>query len=378
MVLLCCATVGAVECVVVEIGLEEFVFTLKTKIQELLGYPRLAKDLELYLALANGQWLGAEAVEKGELTETINELVQRDKRLMSGVSVGKYFVGQTKPAITVGQVHILAVAPKLDAAGSMQVVKRDLVQLKDTIARVVEGVLKTDRTSWSCSKVSTDRIKQIGYEPQYVPWPTMDDVLLERDYPEFKSTDGKSKNHRTQMELYKEYFGAVLEVTKHLWIKTDLELDVPVGKDQHLQKGRAVLYLVPNESFTCNEIAMVIEVRPGSREETLSEAQHAQTMGYCLAANAHFSRGDDRPSPVGLLTNLNDAWCFFWVNPKGKICYASTKKNGQPLDRKTALYYMRKHCDHVNSCIEDLSSSNDISQDRHVVFGTIPSGLLEK
>ncbi|KAG9415817.1 hypothetical protein AC1031_000199 [Aphanomyces cochlioides] len=196
------------------------------------------------------------------------------------------------------------------------------------------------------SLLSTDKIKQLGYVTMYVPLPTIDDSL-ERDYPEFQWNDDMSEGNRTRVEGYKEYIAAVLEDTKHLSVKTDFKLDVPDGKSQRLLTGKADLCIVPKESFTRNEIVMVIEVRPGSREETLSEANFAQSVGYFLAANTHFSRGDDRPPPIGLMTNLNDAWCFFWVSPGGKVWYGSRKGNGEPLDRKTALYYMRKHCNHL-------------------------------
>ncbi|KAH9105038.1 hypothetical protein LEN26_008795 [Aphanomyces euteiches] len=298
MVLLCCASVvGEVECVVVEIGYEEPVFTLKEKIKEMLGYPGLAKDLQLFLALENRQWLGAEAVEGGELAETIKEILQREKRLASGVAIRTYFVGQEgdmKPVIALGQVHVLVAAPEYDTAKSMPHAKSDLLQLRESIVEGFESAKKrkkTDRTSWSCSKLSADQIKQLGYEPMFVSWPTVDDVSSERDYPAFKWNDDMSESNPTHVKPYKEYIAAVLEDTKFLSIKTDLNLGISVGKDHRFLKGKADLCIVPAESLTVNEIVMVIELKSGSREETLSAANFAQTMGYFLIANTHFTNG---------------------------------------------------------------------------------------
>ncbi|CAK4420865.1 unnamed protein product, partial [Aphanomyces euteiches] len=372
MILLCCATVGEVEFVNVEIDYGENVYSLTNKIKESLGYPGLTKDLELYLALENGQWLEPEAVQKGELAETINELTQRDKRLNSGVSVGKYFVGQDeqkKPVIASDQVHVLVVAPKYDRASSMPDLKRDMRQLQESVDEVMSLLKKqkSDGTSWSCSKLSTGKIKQLGYNTLYVPWPTVDYVSSERDYPEFKWNDGMSESNPTHVKRYKEYFDAVLDETSQLSIGTEINLGISVGKSHRMLKGKADLCIVPKESFTRNDIVMVIELKSGSREDTLSGANRAETMGYFLAANTLFSHGELRPPPIGLLTNLNDAWCYFW-------------KNGDPLDRKTALYYMRKHCNYVDSCIQDenVVLRKDATRDPHVVFGAIPAGELEK
>ncbi|CAK4102458.1 unnamed protein product [Aphanomyces euteiches] len=316
MILLCCATVGEVEFVNVEIDYGENVYSLTNKIKESLGYPGLTKDLELYLALENGQWLEPEAVQKGELAETINELTQRDKRLNSGVSVGKYFVGQDeqkKPVIASDQVHVLVVAPKYDRASSMPDLKRDMRQLQESVDEVMSLLKKqkSDGTSWSCSKLSTGKIKQLGYNTLYVPWPTVDYVSSERDYPEFKWNDGMSESNPTHVKRYKEYFDAVLDETSQLSIGTEINLGISVGKSHRMLKGKADLCIVPKESFTRNDIVM---------------------------------------------------------------------KNGDPLDRKTALYYMRKHCNYVDSCIQDenVVLRKDATRDPHVVFGAIPAGELEK
>ncbi|CAK4670898.1 unnamed protein product, partial [Aphanomyces euteiches] len=349
--------VGEVECVVVEIGYEEPVFTLKEKIKEMLGYPGLAKDLQLFLALENRQWLGAEAVEGGELAETIKEILQREKRLASGVAIRTYFVGQEgdmKPVIALGQVHVLVAAPEYDTAKSMPHAKSDLLQLRESIVEGFESAKKrkkTDRTSWSCSKLSADQIKQLGYEPMFVSWPTVDDVSSERDYPAFKWNDDMSESNPTHVKPYKEYIAAVLEDTKFLSIKTDLNLGISVGKDHRFLKGKADLCIVPAESLTVNEIVMVIELKSGSREETLEYPFYQwRTLTTSNRTLDEFER--------------------------------RMKNNGEPLDRKTALYYMRKHCNFVDSCVQDpntvLSDVSTAPRDPHVVFGAFPAGELEK
>ncbi|CAK4640960.1 hypothetical protein AeMF1_011983 [Aphanomyces euteiches] len=58
------------------------------------------------------------------------------------------------------------------------------------------------------------------------------------------------------------------------------------------------------------------------------------------------------------------------------------KKNGEPLDRKTALYFMRKHCNCIDLCIQDstalLNNMSHSTRDPHAAFGAIPTGELEK
>ncbi|KAH9092365.1 hypothetical protein LEN26_018467 [Aphanomyces euteiches] len=392
MVGLCCVVVREERCFNVEVAYENNVYFLKQKIKQELVYPGRALDLDLYLALENGKWLIAGAVEEGELTKTIQELTQKGKRLLSEVTIGEYFVGkdeEKKPVIAPGQVHVLVVAPEY-AVGSMGSGKRDLLQLRGGIVEdVIEGVgslmkkQRTGGTSWQISKLSTTKINQLGYQSELVPLLAIDDVSLLPDHPGFNWTPGIPESNRIHVEGYKEYFAAVLKDTKHLSIKTELNLDVPVGKPQRLLKGKPDLCIIRDKCLLRNEIAMVIELKAGSKEETLSAANFAQTMGYFLVANTLFECEKNRPSPIGLLTNLYDAWCFVWLNPEGKICYAYTNEHNELLDRKTALYYMRKHCNYVNSCIQDQALSmrnvgHVTPRDPHVVFGSIPAGTLEK
>ncbi|CAK4640968.1 hypothetical protein AeMF1_011982 [Aphanomyces euteiches] len=315
---LSCVSVNGERFFTVEIGLEEDVYSLKKKIKDEFPYPCPAIELVLFLAFKNGEWLQYKTIVKGE---TINELTKNEDLLIEVGTVGACFVGsdeEKKPVLAPGQVHVLVVALEYHSAGSMRAVKRDLLQLGETIVEGDdEGVgfvmkkQKTDRTSWSCPQITANMIKQLGYKSTYVPWPEVGDVSTERDYPEFKWNIDMSESNPTQVERYKEHLADVLDEMTHLSIKDDLKLDISVGKTQRMLKGKADLCIVPKESFTRNEIVMVIVVKPGSREEALSEANRAQTMGYFLAAHTHFSSRKHRPCPIGLLSNLNDAWCFF-------------------------------------------------------------------
>ncbi|KAF0740951.1 hypothetical protein Ae201684P_001919 [Aphanomyces euteiches] len=374
MVGLCCVVVREQRCFNVEVAYENNVYFLKQKIKQELVYPGRALDLDLYLALENGKWLIAGAVEEGELTKTIQELTQKGKRLLSEVTIGEYFVGkdgEKKPVIAPGQVHVLVVAPEYDTVGSMGSGKRDLLQLRGGIVEdVIEGVgslmkkQRTGGTSWQISQLSTTKINQLGYQSELDPcW----QLMMSPCYLIIPDSIGLL------------VFPRAIE---YMW-KTELNLDVPVGKPQRLLKGKPDLCIIRDKCLLRNEIAMVIELKAGSKEETLSAANFAQTMGYFLVANTLFECEKNRPSPIGLLTNLNDAWCFVWLNPEGKICYAYTNEHNELLDRKTALYYMRKHCNYVNSCIQDQALSmrnvgHVTPRDPHVVFGSIPAGTLEK
>ncbi|KAG9415924.1 hypothetical protein AC1031_000310 [Aphanomyces cochlioides] len=239
---------------------------------------------------------------------------------------------------------------------------------------------KTERSSWAISKLSMEKIDQLLYKIGSYHFPVID-LSMERDYPEFVWIDGKSESNRENVVLYKNYIAAVVKDTKYLLIKTDLALDVSVGKSQHLLRGKADLCITPDGSIGRNEIVMVIELKSGTREETLSPANFAVALGYFLAANTLFDR-DNRPPPIGLLTNLKDAWCYFWVDVKGEIFYSFQDKNRVPLDRKTALHYMQKHCNYVSSCLQHVGvqsrDGSDATPDPHVVFGMIPAGRLEK
>ncbi|KAG9415819.1 hypothetical protein AC1031_000201 [Aphanomyces cochlioides] len=354
MVVLFCAVVREERCFNVEVGYENNVYFLKQKIKQEIVYPGRALDLDLYLALENGKWLIADAVEKGELTKTIQELAQRDKRLLSEVAIGEYFVGkeeEKKPVIAPGQSMFWWLPLNMTQLAPWVLARETFSNLGGGIVEdVIEGVgslmkkQRTGGTSWQISKLSTTKINQLGYQSELVPLSAIDDVSLLPDHPEFNWTPGIPESNRIHVEGYKEYFAAVLKDTKHLSIKTELNLDVPVGKSQRLLKGKPDLCIIRDKCLLRNEIAMVIELKAGSKEETLSAANFAPTMGYFLVANTLFECEKNRPSPIGLLTNLNDAWCFVWLNPEGKICYAYTNEHNELLDRKTALYYMRKHC----------------------------------
>ncbi|CAK4084897.1 unnamed protein product [Aphanomyces euteiches] len=184
MVGLCCVVVREQRCFNVEVAYENNVYFLKQKIKQELVYPGRALDLDLYLALENGKWLIAGAVEEGELTKTIQELTQKGKRLLSEVTIGEYFVGkdgEKKPVIAPGQVHVLVVAPEYDTVGSMGSGKRDLLQLRGGIVEdVIEGVgslmkkQRTGGTSWQISQLSTTKINQLGYQSELDPcWQLM-------------------------------------------------------------------------------------------------------------------------------------------------------------------------------------------------------------
>jgi len=121
MLTLFCVVVGEGRPFSIKIDADETVDDLKKKIKE--ENPNTiqcdAKDLQLYLALKDGAWLGSKAsdvqvMKKGVVPETIQELMQEDMELDPVDTIGVCFVGEQeekKPDIGTAQIHVLVVVP---------------------------------------------------------------------------------------------------------------------------------------------------------------------------------------------------------------------------------------------------------------------------
>jgi hypothetical protein len=96
----------------VDIAVDETVGDLKKKMkQENLNTITCdAKDLELYLALKDGAWVGSkssivQAMKKGVVRETVRELVQEEMELDPADSIAACFVGTANYTKTLGRAQ---------------------------------------------------------------------------------------------------------------------------------------------------------------------------------------------------------------------------------------------------------------------------------
>ncbi|KAJ3362875.1 hypothetical protein HDU91_003220, partial [Kappamyces sp. JEL0680] len=111
-----------------------------------------------------------------------------------------------------------------------------------------------------------------------------------------------------------------------------------------------------------------------------------QAIGYVIAADSLFDI-PDRPSPVGILSDLMDQWVLIWIGTENRVLYCKTEKDKQgkktPLSRGTALYYLRKHLTQYNQMLLDEDSQKNSQKrkaddDFNWAFGDVKAGRLKK
>ncbi|KAG9414686.1 hypothetical protein AC1031_008091 [Aphanomyces cochlioides] len=112
MVTLGCVVVGEGRPFIVDVAENERVGNLKNKVKETHKdfITCDASDLQFYLALKDGLWLGSKSneikalKENGQIGDLIKELIQEEK-LNAVKTIGAYFVGENKPPIGQETTH---------------------------------------------------------------------------------------------------------------------------------------------------------------------------------------------------------------------------------------------------------------------------------
>jgi len=115
-----CVVVGEGRPFPVDVAADETAGDLKDKIKEKKMYQFPADELQLYLALKDGAWIGSKssivrAMKKGEVRDTVKELIQEEMELDPADTIGVCFVGEQeekKPEIGTRQIHVLVVVPE--------------------------------------------------------------------------------------------------------------------------------------------------------------------------------------------------------------------------------------------------------------------------
>ncbi|KAG9415643.1 hypothetical protein AC1031_000026 [Aphanomyces cochlioides] len=135
----------------VEIAAEETVDDLKDMVKEKkesITYD--ADELELYLALKDGAWIGSKSsiVREGVVRDTVKELIQEDLELDPADTIGACFVGEQeelKPEIATRQIHVLVVVP--EGARSVKESEWSAMELSTVDLPLKQDI--TELTEWS-------------------------------------------------------------------------------------------------------------------------------------------------------------------------------------------------------------------------------------
>ncbi|RHZ41032.1 hypothetical protein DYB31_015633 [Aphanomyces astaci] len=351
-----CVVVGGTGCPFpVTIGEDETVGVLKDKIAIKAMYQFPADEMDLFMA-KDGTGFSCEAAAAVTLADLQD--VQRFMAMGPTLSIKKAF-GGTFPS-NEEEVYVFAVAPEQPAASSAA-----------SLVEIAEGVCKKhkrdeDEGSLSISKLTFPKITELGYSMKGWMLPPVDGVPRQ-NIPDFEWMDGVNETDSRNVQRYKDYVAYMLRDFAQLVVLTTvrLGLSTPVGESRRRLTGAPDLYVVPS-GCTFNmcgrtEVVMVIELK---KHDTLSVANIAQTAGYLLAAHTLFDKQAYRPTPVGVLTNLQDEWLLCWVDRNGEICMMTMDRDHQKLTRETAWQYIRRHCEYVNSVLrEELAAGGTLVDD---------------
>ena len=173
------------------------------------------------------------------------------------------------------------------------------------------------------------------------------------DYPKFKWINSGKEDTQENKDAYLNYVCDILKEFKSIQVELAPRnlLDCDSGLPHHL-RGTTDLIAYPLNAALCkrNNLAMVFELKPN----LFVDNNIAQTIGEVIAANALSHTDGSYPSPVGVLTDLMDQWCLIWISKNGTISYASTMSSNEDvanLDRKTALFYIKKHIELCNKLV---------------------------
>ncbi|ETV69781.1 hypothetical protein H257_14607 [Aphanomyces astaci] len=334
-----CVVVGGTGCPFpVTIGEDETVGVLKDKIAIKAMYQFPADEMDLFMA-KDGTGFSCETAAAVTLADLQD--VQRFKAMGPTISIKKAF-GGTFPS-NEEEVYVFAVAPEQPAASSAA-----------SLVEIAEGVCKKhkrdeDEGSLSISKLTFPKITELGYSMKGWMLPPVDGVPRQ-NIPDFEWMDGVNETDSRNVQRYKDCVAYMLRDFPQLMITTTvhLGLSTPWANPDADSRGPPTL-------------VMVIELK---KHDTLSVANIAQTARYLLAAHTLFDKQAYRPTPVGVLTNLQDEWLLCWVDRNGEVCMMTMDRDHQKLTRETAWQYIRKHCEYVNSVLrEELAAGGTLVDD---------------
>jgi hypothetical protein len=241
--------------------------------------------------------------------------------------------------------------------------------LKDTVNKYIEKAATIAFSALDSKVLEEDGVKTAAV--------TLVQPISVKEYPPFKWINSREDSKENKV-AYLEYVSEIMKEFK--CIKIDVApnnlLDCNSGLIHRL-KGTTdlIAYPVKAKGNMRNHLNMVIELKPNIFEDN----NIAQTIGEVIAANSLSHDSGSYPSPVGVLTDLMEQWFLVWISNIGVVTYASTmSKKGNstplPLDRNTALHYMKKHietCDQIAAPVHPKRlNETALSEKVNLAFGS--------
>ncbi|RHZ03792.1 hypothetical protein DYB37_012110 [Aphanomyces astaci] len=274
---------------------------------------------------------------------------------------GAGFTTMDAQAVTPNNVHDLRAFKKMDPLLSIKKTFEGTFAPNEELVYVFVVVpnqalkqhKQDDARPIAISSLSMPAINDLGYlmQPRELPAVVAPPSLCPREFNWIKELP---ESHRTNMQNYLHYVADMLQPFPNLAVKPKIpqDLNTSVGESQRELTGACDLYVVPHacgDLLGQNNVVVLMELK---KSEKLSSGYVAQTAGYLIAAHTLFDKQSYLPTPVGVLTNLRDEWCLFWVDQRGQICMASEDSNHEKLTRETAWHYIRMHCEYVNCILQ--------------------------
>jgi hypothetical protein len=277
----------------------------------------------------------------------------------------------SRTALVLRRVSPASTAPANDQFNDL---RAEFKELKESVTKYIEKA-----ATIAFSALDWKTLERDGVKTEAITLPIVKNLI---DYPKFKWINSNKEDAKENKDAYLKYVCDLLSEFKLLKVELAPKnlLDCDSGLPHHL-KGTTDLIAFPAHAAMLkrNNLNIVFELKPN----LFVENNIAQTIGEVIAANSLSHNDGSFPSPVGVLTDLMEQWALIWISKNGIVHVANTMVTNEnivnPLDRNTAIYYIKKHFELCNQLVgfkisKKRSFDESVLEDINLAFGAYDSG----
>jgi hypothetical protein len=273
-------------------------------------------------------------------------------------------------ALVLKRISTTTTAPANDQFNDL---RAEFKELKESVTKYIEKA-----ATIAFSALDWKTLERDGVKTEAITLPIIKNPI---DYPKFKWINSNKEDATKNKDAYLKYVCDLLSEFKLLKVELAPKnlLDCDSGLPHHL-KGTTDLIAFPAHAgmLKRNNLNIVFELKPN----LFVENNIAQTVGEVIAANSLSHNDGSFPSPVGVLTDLMEQWAMIWISKNGIVHVANTmvtNENIVPLDRNTAIYYIKKHFELCNQLVgfkisKKRSFDESVPENINLAFGAYDSG----